>query len=290
MIKLIGKETTKATCQKYGVCKSHFQNFLKKSYKTADVPIKTVDHYMVNQFGMYLKTEAGCGYNTTVKFLQTFKRITAMAIRNGWLQKDPFAGIKLSLKEVDRPYLTMEELKKLISHRISIDRLKRVRDFFVFSCFTGLAYADVQKLKRSEIVMTPEGPWIKTKRQKTNAMANIPLMEVPFQILNQYADLEALEDNDPVMPILSNQKMNAYLKELADLCGIAKPLSFHTARHTFATTVTMMHGVPMETVSKMLGHKNLKSTQHYARIVDQKVGQDMALLAQKLDSKLKMEY
>ena len=289
MVKLIGKETTKATCQKYGVCKSHLQNFLKKAYKTPDVPIKTVDYYMVNQFGMYLKTEANCGYNTSVKFLQTLKRITSMAIRNGWLQKDPFAGMKLNLKEVDRPYLNMEELQRLIKFKLTIERLKKVRDIFVFSCFTGLAYADVHKLKRSEIVMTPDGPWIKTKRQKTSAMTNVPLMEVPFQILQRYTDLEALADNDPVMPILSNQKMNAYLKEIADLCGITKPLSFHTARHTFATTVTMMNGVPMESVSKMLGHKNLKSTQHYARIVDQKVGQDMAILAQKLNSEIKLE-
>ncbi len=290
MRQLIGKETSHATCQKMGACKSHFLKFLKKEYKVSDVPVKSVDHYMVNKFSLYLKTETGCAFNTATKFLQNFKKITKICLHNGWIQKDPFANISLSLKEVDRPYLNEEELLHLENLSISIDRISRVRDFFVFSCYTGLAYADVKKLKRSEIERFEGRLWIRTKRQKTGGMTNVPLLNKPIQILEKYTDLDVLNANDPVIPILSNQKMNAYLKELADLCGIAKPLSFHTARHTFATTVTMMNGVPMETVSKMLGHKNLKSTQHYARIVDQKVGQDMALLAQKLDSKLKMEY
>jgi site-specific recombinase XerD len=288
MRQLIGKETTHATCQKLSTCKAHFQKFLKKEYKTPDVPVKSVDHYMVSKFSLYLKTETGCAYNTATKFLQNFKKITKICLHNGWMQKDPFANISLSLKEVDRPYLNEEELLHLENLPISIDRISRVRDFFVFSCYTGLAYADVKKLKRSEIERFEGRMWIRTKRQKTGGMTNVPLLSKPVQILEKYSDLDALNANDPVIPILSNQKMNAYLKELADLCGITKPLSFHTARHTFATTVTMMNGVPMESVSKMLGHKNLKSTQHYARIVDQKVGQDMAILAQKLDAKLRM--
>ena len=211
-------------------------------------------------------------------------------MRNGWLQKDPFANINLSLKEVDRPYLNKEELTRLEEFSTPIDRLNRVRDFFVFSCYTGLAYADVKKLKRSEIERSEDRWWIRTKRQKTGGMTNVPLLQKPVQILLKYSDFEFLQDDDPVLPMLSNQKMNAYLKELADLRGITKPLSFHTARHTFATTVTMMNGVPMESVSKMLGHKNLKSTQHYARIVNQKAGQDMAALAQKLNASKKFSY
>lgn len=144
--------------------------------------------------------------------------------------------------------------------------------------------------KYSELLTQHDGWRIRTKRQKTGGMTNVPLLQKPVQILLKYSDFEFLQDDDPVLPMLSNQKMNAYLKELADLCGITKPLSFHTARHTFATTVTMMNGVPMESVSKMLGHKNLKSTQHYARIVNQKVGQDMAALAQKLNASKKFSY
>ncbi|MEY3844521.1 MAG: hypothetical protein RL293_943 [Bacteroidota bacterium] len=282
--KLIGKENSYATYQKYNTAKNHFQAFLQKHYHVEDVSIKAVDYQMIQQYGIYLKTEKGCSYNTATKFLQNLKTITSISIRSGWLVKDPFNGISLSLKEVDRPYLTFEELERLIEFNSVFDRLNRVRDFFVFSCYTGLAYIDVKKLKRAEIEGNDEmGFWIRTRRQKTGGRANIPLLDIPMSIIRNYCQLELLDAEDSILPILSNQKMNAYLKELADLCNIQKQLSYHVARHTFATTITMMNGVPIETVSKMLGHKNIHSTQHYARIVDKKVGDDMKLLAAKLN-------
>ena len=284
LFKLIGKEVTRATYQKHSRAMRYFEEFLKKKYQAPDVSIKSVNYQMIQQFSIFLKTDKECNHNTTIKFLQNLKTVTRLSIRSGWLLKDPFNGISLTLKEVDRPYLSHEEIERLIAFNSPFDRLNRVRDFFVFSCFTGLAYIDVSKLKRSEIEGNEEsGFWIRTRRQKTGGRANIPLLDIPMSIINNYSRLELLRANDPILPILSNQKMNAYLKELADLCGIEKQLSFHVARHTFATTVTMMNGVPIETVSKMLGHKNLQSTQHYARIVDKKVGDDMKLLATKLN-------
>ena len=284
LFKLIGKEVTRATYQKHSRAMRYFEEFLKKKYQAPDVSIKSVNYQMIQQFSIFLKTDKECNHNTTIKFLQNLKTVTRLSIRSGWLLKDPFNGISLTLKEVDRPYLSHEEIERLIAFNSPFDRLNRVRDFFVFSCFTGLAYIDVSKLKRSEIEGNEEsGFWIRTRRQKTGGRANIPLLDIPMSIINNYSRLELLRANDPILPILSNQKMNAYLKELADLCGIEKQLSFHVARHTFATTVTMMNGVPIETVSKMLGHKNLQSTQHYARIVDKKVGDDMKLLAAKLN-------
>jgi site-specific recombinase XerD len=282
--KLIGKENSYATYQKYNTAKNHFQSFLQNKYQLNDVSIKAVDYQMIQQYSIYLKTEKGCSFNTATKFLQNLKTITSISIRSGWLVKDPFNGISLTLKEVDRPYLTFEELERLIEFNSVFDRLNRVRDFFVFSCYTGLAYIDVKKLKRAEIEGNDEmGFWIRTRRQKTGGRANIPLLDIPMSIIRNYCQLELLDADDSILPILSNQKMNAYLKELADLCNIQKQLSYHVARHTFATTVTMMNGVPIETVSKMLGHKNIHSTQHYARIVDKKVGDDMKLLAAKLN-------
>jgi site-specific recombinase XerD len=282
--KLIGKENSYATYQKYNTAKNHFQSFLQKKYQLNDVSIKAVDYQMIQQYGIYLKTEKGCSFNTATKFLQNLKTITSISIRSGWLVKDPFNGISLTLKEVDRPYLTFEELERLMKFNSVFDRLNRVRDFFVFSCYTGLAYIDVKKLKRAEIEGNDEmGFWIRTRRKKTGGRANIPLLDIPMSIIRNYCQLELLDAEDSILPILSNQKMNAYLKELADLCNIQKQLSYHVARHTFATTVTMMNGVPIETVSKMLGHKNIHSTQHYARIVDKKVGDDMKLLAAKLN-------
>jgi site-specific recombinase XerD len=282
--KLIGKENSYATYQKYNTAKNHFQAFLQKNYKVDDVSIKAVDYQMIQQYSIYLKTEKGCSYNTATKFLQNLKTITSISIRSGWLVKDPFNGISLTIKEVDRPYLTMEEMQRLIDFNSVFDRLNRVRDFFIFSCYTGLAYIDVKQLKRSEIEGNETtGYWIRTRRKKTGGRANIPLLEMPMSIINNYCRLELLNADDPILPILSNQKVNAYLKELADLCNIQKQLSYHVARHTFATTITMMNGVPIESVSKMLGHKNIHSTQHYARIVDKKVGDDMKLLASKLN-------
>ena len=289
--KLIGKENSYATYQKYNTAKNHFQSFLQNKYQLNDVSIKAVDYQMIQQYSIYLKTEKGCSFNTATKFLQNLKTITSISIRSGWLVKDPFNGISLTLKEVDRPYLTFEELERLIEFNSVFDRLNRVRDFFVFSCYTGLAYIDVKKLKRAEIEGNDEmGFWIRTRRQKTGGRANIPLLDIPMSIIRNYCQLELLDAEDPILPILSNQKMNAYLKELADLCNIQKQLSYHVARHTFATTVTMMNGVPIETVSKMLGHKNIHSTQHYARIVDKKVGDDMKLLAAKLNGSTAIHF
>jgi site-specific recombinase XerD len=231
---------------------------------------------------LYLKTEKNCGNNTTTKFLQNFKRIITIALRSGWIVQDPFVHINMSIEEVERPYLTQEELNRLLNIHSPFDRINRVRDFFVFSCFTGLAYIDIKQLTRKEIEENENCMWIRTHRQKTGVRSNVPLLDIPKSIINKYTVLEALNPNDKLLPIISNQKMNAYLKELADLCKIGKDLTFHVARHTFATTVTMTNGVPIESVSKMLGHKKIATTQHYARIVDRKVGEDMNILANKL--------
>jgi len=283
--KLIGKDNSYTTYQKFNTCKGHFQAFLKAKYKVSDMSVKQLNPQMVDDFSVFLRVDLNIAHNTSIKFMQNFKRITALCMRNGWIVRDPFTGIKLSLKEVDRPYLNEEELRRIIAYHSPIDRLNRVRDFFLFACFTGLAYADVKKLKRSEIETDGANYWIRTRRQKTGGRSNIPLLEVPMAIIRRYAALEQTNDSDTIVPIISNQKMNSYLKEIADSCGISKQLTFHVARHTFATTVTLTNGVPIETVSKMLGHKDLRSTQHYARIVDQKVGDEMAALADKLRHK-----
>lgn len=283
--KLIGKENSYATFQKYTTARSHVQAFLQKRYNLSDISVKQVNYQLISEFSLYLKTEKNCGNNTTTKFLQNFKRIITIALRNGWIVQDPFVHINMSIEDVERPYLTQEELSRLLAVQSPFDRLNRVRDFFVFSCFTGLAYIDIKQLKKREIEENESGVWIRTHRQKTGVRSNVPLLEIPRNIIAKYCVFEALNDNDPILPIISNQKMNAYLKELADLCKISKELTFHVARHTFATTVTMMNGVPIESVSKMLGHKKIATTQHYARIVDKKVGEDMDILAQKLNNR-----
>lgn len=284
---MIGKGTSYPNYQKYNTCKNFMQDFLLKEYQTKDVTLKSIDRHLITQFELYLRTVRSCNFNTTVKYLQNFKKIVMIGFRNSWIKINPFADIKLSCEEVDRPYLSENELKSLMERQFAVQRLEQVRDMFVFSCFTGLAYIDVQKLSKGEMEQTPDGRyWIKTRRQKTNVKAHIPLLPTAMSIINKYSDFESLTINDKIIPIISNQKMNAYLKEVADLCGIEKNLSFHVARHTFATTVTMMNGVPIETVSRMLGHKNIRSTQHYARIVDTKIGEDMFKLENILEQKM----
>jgi len=212
-------------------------------------------------------------------------------LNNSWLEKDPFVGFKMNKQDVEPEYLTEDELQALASKEFAIARLTQVRDIFLFCCFTGLAYTDVHKLTRSQIVKGIDGEqWIFTHRQKTETASRIPLLPTATAVLARY-------ENDPqsivkgkILPVPTNQKMNGYLKEIADLCGINKYLTTHMARHTFATTVTLTNGFPIETVSKMLGHKNLRTTQHYAKIIDKKVSDDMIVLRAKLDVKNGKEF
>lgn len=252
-----------------------------------DMPIASVKYNVIREFHQYIMAEKDCTYNTSIKFLQFLKKITMRAIRSNWIKNDPFDGFKLTLKETDRPYLDDEELQRLVSKKFDFQRLEHVCDLFLFSCYTGLAYADVAKLTKAELERTPDGMWwIKTRRQKTKQRSQIPLLDIAKRIIDKYADISQLRANDKVLPVLSNQKLNAYLKEIADLCQIEKKLTYHVARHTFATTVTLQNGVSIESVSRMLGHSNIKSTQHYARIVDKKIAQEM--MGMSLRTKMEM--
>jgi site-specific recombinase XerD len=206
-------------------------------------------------------------------------------LANGWLNKDPFTNYKSKVKEVERVYLTEEEIQTIINKDFKIERVGMVRDIFVFSCFTGLAYIDVKQLTKNHIGLGIDGDkWIFKNRQKTDTASKIPLLPMAQEIINKYENHPVCINEDRLLPIFSNQKMNAYLKEIADICEINKDLTFHIARHTFATTVTLSNGVPLETVSKMLGHTSLKTTQHYAKILDRKISEDMMILKSKFAS------
>ena len=223
-----------------------------------------------------------CANNTAVKYIKNFHKIINICLANGWLTKDPFANYKSKVKEVIREYLTEREIQDLMEKELVSDRLELVRDIFIFSCFTGLAYIDVKQLSNDNIVLGIDGDkWINKNRQKTDTSSRIPILPTAQFIIDKYANHPVCVNEDKLLPIFSNQKMNAYLKEIATVCGINKELTFHIARHTFATTVTLSNGVPIETVSKMLGHTNLKTTQHYAKILDKKISEDMKILKDK---------
>ncbi len=279
---LIGKDFSAGTAQRYRTCKKHVGEFIKKKYKKKDIPVQDVNHQFITGFEYYLKTTRKCAHNSAIKYVTNFKKIIRIAHANDWIEKDPFIHWKGKLKIVDREFLTQEEIQKIIDKELRIERLDQVRDIFIFCCFTGLSYVDVKKLTKDDVVIGVDGKnWIKTRRTKTDTRSNIPILPIAQTIIEKYKDNELMKIKNVVLPVSSNQKMNAYIKEIADLCGIIKNLTFHLARHTFATTVTLSNGVPIESVSKMLGHTNLKTTQHYAKILDMKVSKDMEILRNK---------
>jgi len=278
-----GKDFSPGTLDRYNTCRDHVRAFIRWKYRMEDIDIKRLDFEFATDLEFWFKTQRNCSHNTTLKYISNLKKIVNACIRKGWLTKDPFAGFKMTKVEIDREALTETELDKIRAKVFPIDRLNIVRDIFLFSCYTGLAYADVKKLRRTEIAPGVDGNfWIFTNRQKTDTSSRIPLLPPAQAIIEKYKDFPVCYDSGYVLPVLSNQKMNAYLKEIADCCGISKNLTFHIARHTFATTITLSNGVPIESVSKMLGHRNLKTTQHYAKVLDRKISDDMSQLKIKL--------
>ena len=282
---LVGRDYAYKTYQKYRTTNEHAKSFIKWKYNIADLEIKDLDYEFVKDFSLWLKTIKNCNHNSTIKYVRTLKSVIIECIRKKWLREDPFSEFKMTVKETEIIPLYSEELTALRNKTFSINRLNLVKDIFVFSCYTGLAYVDVSNLKRNQIVNGGDGQkWIMTKRQKTDTPQRVPLLPQALEIIDKYDQHPKCLNENFALPILTNQKMNAYLKEIADTCGIDKKLTFHIARHTFATTVTLTNGVPLETVSKMLGHKSIKQTQHYAKIVDLKISEDMAALNKKLSA------
>ncbi len=283
MEKLVGIEFALGTWKRYHTTKSHVAEYVKTEYRKNDIPVKEVDLKFIKGFEYFLKVTKACNHNSALKYVNNFKKIVRIAVANDWLAKDPFYNYKVQFKTVEREFLSKEELQQLIDKEIEGERLGIVRDMFVLCCFTGLAYVDIQTLTPDEIYKNEEGGYyIKSKRSKTDTGFTIPLLPTAVAIIEKYKDHPRVVDKNCVIPVLSNQKSNAYLKEIADRCNIKKNLTTHLARHTFATTVTLTNGVPIETVGKMLGHKNLRTTQHYAKIIDSKVEEDMRILREKL--------
>jgi site-specific recombinase XerD len=283
---LVGQEYAPGTLERYETSLKHTKNFLFWKYNLTDINIEKIDHAFIMEYEFYLRSERKCANNTAVKYIKNFHKIINQCLANGWLNKDPFSNYKAKVKEVVRDFLSEAEIEQMINKKFVSERLELVRDIFVFSCFTGLAYIDVKQLTLDNIALGIDGDkWIFKNRQKTDTASKIPLLPMAKEIIDKYADHPVCKNEKRLLPILTNQKMNAYLKEIADVCEIKKELTFHIARHTFATTVTLSNGVPLETVSKMLGHTSLKTTQHYAKILDKKISEDMMILKTKFASK-----
>ncbi|TDE16169.1 site-specific integrase [Dyadobacter psychrotolerans] len=279
---LIGKGFAKSTLTKYKTCYDHTSEFIRCKYEKNDLDIQKLNYEFISEFEFWLKSQKSCGHNTVMKYLTNFKKIVMICVKNGWLTQDPFASYRMSRQVVKRSALTEAELSKVNGKDFENERLNQVRDIFVFSCFTGLAYIDVYNLSRQQIIEGINGEmWLVVNRQKTDSESRVPLLPIALEILEKYEDHPQCIASGRLLPVLSNQKLNSYLKEIADVCRFDKTLTFHLARHTFATTVTLTNGVPIESVSKMLGHSSIKTTQIYAKIVDRKISEDMSILRKK---------
>jgi len=245
--------------------------------------LDALEYGFITGFEKHLKIEAGIDHNTAMSYIKRLKRIINIAVNNHWITFSPFSAFKCTTRKVVREELTEEEVKRLAEKVFAVKRLEEVRDCFLFSCYTGYAFIDACKLSMANIAVGKDNEmWVKTSRTKTEIVANVPLLPQAIEIINKYKNHEDCIYTGRILPMKSNQKMNAYLKEIADLCGIAKNLTTHMARHTFATTITLGNGVPIESVSKMLGHTKITTTQIYARVREQKVSTDMKALRLKL--------
>lgn len=276
-------EYSKTTLTRYETTFRHVKEFVRIKYRTDDIFLNQLNHEFITEFDHFLRTKHSCNHNSAIKYIKNLRKVINLAVNNDWLNKDPFKNFSVKLKEVRRDFLTEDELQKLVSHEFNIMRLDQVRDIFIFSCYTGLAYVDVEKLTENNIRKGIDGNlWIYTERTKTKTESNVPLLPEASRIINKYKDNPETINKDRLLPVISNQKVNAYLKEIATVTGIKKTLTFHLARHTFATTVTLLNDVPIETVSKLLGHKGIRTTQIYAKVVEKKVSNDMIKLTDKL--------
>ena len=272
-------DVAEATYKKYARIERQVRKFSRQVYSSDDIYVSKMDLDFIENLEHWWKTKQGLSHNTTVKYMKQFRKILLIALRRGYLQNDPMEGWNKSLNEVTPVHLTLDELRRIENKDFGdVGRLEKVRDVFVFGCYTGLAYSDLKKLDREEdFYLDSEGDlWLCQNRTKTNEPANVLILPEARAIYEKYSHL------DSELPVISNQKMNAYLKEIADVCEVSKRLTTHVARHTFATTITLGHGMPIESVQKMMGHSDRRSTEHYARVTNHKLTNDFKELRRRI--------
>ncbi len=285
MEKLIGIEYSPSTINYYLATIKNLKTFIKSEYGKDDISLTEINHEFIKNFEYYLKTTEQRANNTVSNYLKKLRKVINLAIKNEWMIKDPFKNISIKYENPERLSLSESELEALEKKKFSIKRIEAVKDIFIFCCYTGLAYSDIAKLTTEDIKRGVDGnSWIAINRTKTKSKVAIPLLDKAKELIEKYKDYPK-HDESLLFPVPSNQKTNAYLKEIADLCNIDKRLTFHIARHTFATTVTLTNGISIETVSAMLGHKSIKTTQIYSKVVEQKISSEMNALQNKIKSK-----
>jgi len=280
------------TMKNYYTTEKYLNKFMLAKKRVDDVYLMQLNYRFICDFEQYLrmykneKDVLSLTNNGVMKHLERLKKMVNLAVKLEWLPKNPFQKFQLKFEKYDRQYLSERELERIENTYFNQDRLERVKDIFLFSCYTGLSYIDVKELTAHQIVLgIDHRHWIHTKREKTNELVKVPLLPKAYEIVKKYKSWLKITRTEKLLPLLSNQLTNKYLKEIAKACGIHKHITFHVARHTFATTVMLSNGVPIETVSKLLGHTNLKTTQIYARVIETKISEDMDDLLERFKTK-----
>jgi integrase len=289
MEKVVNIDYAPVTINRYKNVLKKLENSIPTFYDKEDITFHELTPEFIKAFDLHLKTEVGLCRNTIVRYMKCFKKITNMALAKGWMKKDAFYGYKMEQDETAPVFLTYNELQTVMNKEFTIPRLALVRDIFIFACFTGLAFVDVSTLKKEDMVQDNNGDWwirkgrIKLMHQrKASSICNIPLLPVPLAILKKYENNPVCIKKGYCLPVPCNQKMNSYLKEIADFCGIKKNITTHTARHTFGTTITLANNVPLQDVSVMLGHASTRMTQHYARVMNASLKKSMIHVKEQL--------
>ncbi len=286
--KLIGIDFAKTTVLRYKSMKRYLAEMIKKNYDVDDLPLSQFTGEVIRAYEVFLKTEKDMSQNTLIRYMKALKKITNRCIANDWIHKDPFVGIKFREEPTEPEFLTIEELNRIYECEPGCKRLEVVRDMFLMSAFTGLAFTDVSQLTEDHIVTDNDGnKWIRKPRQKTKQMSNIPLLDIPLAIIEKYQGDKKAAKKGVLLPIPCNQVMNRYLKEIATICKINKHLTMHTARHTYAT-LCLSQGVSLKNVSSMLGHASVKMTERYARVLDSSILRDMNAIRDTLNLERKL--
>lgn len=276
MEKLKGVDYASNTIKRYKSSLNGLKEFMQENLKKSDVKLSDLDKMFIESYEIYLKSNKGLKQNSAAKDIKNLRRVINRAVSYRWIPNDPFKDFSCPYINPTRSFLSEGEIDSMYNKKFEINRLERVRDLFIFQIYTGLSYIDMAELTRDNIEIGIDGrKWLFVHRKKTGTRSSMPILQRAQDILEKYRNDPKCISENKILPFYCNQRMNGYLKEIADICEIKKTLTTHLARHTFATTVTLSHGVPIETVSKMLGHTDLKTTQIYSKVVDKKIADDM---------------
>lgn len=278
--KQVGKIKSLRSYWKYCIVYKHLEEFIKQRYKVSDIALKELAPAFITDFELFLRTEKNHCNNTVWSYMMPFRSIIFMAINNGWLQRDPFYAYSITKEETKRGFLSKEEINLLIKGTFKKPSYTLIRDLFIFCTFTGLSWTDMANLTKENLQTSFDGHlWIKTNRQKTGTESNIRLLDVAKHIIEKY---DGMTDDNKLLPVPCYVNCKNSIKVIAKKCGIEKNVTWHMSRHTYATTVCLSNDVPIETLSKMLGHRSIRTTQIYAKITAEKVSRDMEKLSKQI--------